>query len=90
MKSNSRCGLRYGRVLLMLAIGCQTAHGAGLWCYEMGTPDVGTASAGMASRASDAGSAPVNQTGGVLRGDLKGRFKDDAFSIVALNMNWKF
>lgn len=38
----------------------------------------------------DAGSAPVNQTGGVLTGDLKGRFKDDAFHILALNMNWRF
>jgi long-chain fatty acid transport protein len=45
---------------------------------------------GAAYEYMDAGSAPVNQTGGVLRGDLKGRFKDDAFSIVALNMNWKF
>jgi hypothetical protein len=38
----------------------------------------------------DAGSAPVNQSGGAVKGDLKGRFKDDAFSILALNMNWKF
>ena len=38
----------------------------------------------------DAGSAPVNQTGGTLKGDLKGRFKDDVFHILALNMNWKF
>lgn len=38
----------------------------------------------------DAGSAPVDQTGGALKGDLKGRLKDDAFNIVALSMNWKF
>jgi long-subunit fatty acid transport protein len=38
----------------------------------------------------DAGSAQVNQSAGPLKGDLKGRFKDDAFSNFALNMNWKF
>jgi long-chain fatty acid transport protein len=45
---------------------------------------------GAAYEYMDAGSAPVNQTGGAMKGDLKGRFKDDAFSIFALNMNWKF
>jgi long-chain fatty acid transport protein len=45
---------------------------------------------GAAYEYMDAGSAPVNQTGGALKGDLKGRFKDDAFNIFALNMNWKF
>jgi long-chain fatty acid transport protein len=45
---------------------------------------------GAAYEYMDAGSAPVNQTGGNLKGDLKGRFKDDTFSILALNMNWKF
>jgi len=45
---------------------------------------------GAAYEYMDAGSAPVNQTGGVMKGDLKGRLKDDAFSIFALNMNWKF
>jgi len=45
---------------------------------------------GAAYEYMDAGSAPVNQTGGPLRGNLKGRFKDDTFSILALNMNWKF
>jgi long-chain fatty acid transport protein len=39
------------------------AHGAGLWLYEMGTPDVGTASAGMASRAGDAATAFANPAG---------------------------
>jgi long-chain fatty acid transport protein len=38
----------------------------------------------------NAGSAPVDQTGGPLKGDLKGRFKDDVFHIVALSMNWEF
>jgi len=45
---------------------------------------------GAAYEYMDAGSAPVNQSGGAMKGDLKGRFKDDAFSIFALNMNWKF
>jgi long-chain fatty acid transport protein len=45
---------------------------------------------GAAYEYMDAGSAPVNQTGGALKGDLKGRFKDDAFNILALNVNWKF
>jgi len=45
---------------------------------------------GAAYEYMDAGSAPVNQTGGAMKGDLKGRLKDDAFSILALNVNWKF
>jgi len=45
---------------------------------------------GAAYEYMDAGSAPVNQTGGPLKGDLKGRMKDDVFNIFALNMNWKF
>ena len=34
---------------------------------------------GAAYEYMDAGSAPVNQTGGPLKGDLKGRMKDDVF-----------
>jgi long-chain fatty acid transport protein len=45
---------------------------------------------GAAYEYMDAGSAPVNQTGGALKGDLKGRMKDDVFNILALNVNWKF
>jgi len=45
---------------------------------------------GAAYEYMDAGSAPVNQTGGPLKGDLKGRLKDDAFNFLALNVNWKF
>ena len=45
---------------------------------------------GAAYEYMDAGSAPVNQTGGALKGDLKGRLKSDAFHILALHMNWKF
>ena len=39
------------------------AEAAGLWLYEMGTPDVGTASAGMASRAADGATAFANPAG---------------------------
>jgi long-chain fatty acid transport protein len=39
------------------------AKAAGLWLYELGTPDVGTASAGMASRAGDAATAFANPAG---------------------------
>jgi long-chain fatty acid transport protein len=45
---------------------------------------------GAAYEYMDAGSAPVDQTGGALKGDLKGRLKDDAFNILALSINWKF
>jgi long-chain fatty acid transport protein len=40
-----------------------TAHAAGLWLYEQGTPDVGTATAGMAARADDAATAFANPAG---------------------------
>jgi long-chain fatty acid transport protein len=45
---------------------------------------------GAAYEYMDAGSAPVDQTAGPLKGDLKGRFKDDTFNILALSVNWKF
>jgi long-chain fatty acid transport protein len=45
---------------------------------------------GAAYEYMDAGSAPVNQTGGALKGDLEGDLKDDVFHIVALSANWKF
>jgi long-chain fatty acid transport protein len=37
--------------------------GAGLWLYEMGTPDLGTATAGRAAMASDASTAGANPAG---------------------------
>ena len=52
-----------GLVVLTLILPGLSARAAGLWLYEMGTPDVGTASAGMASRASDAGTAFANPAG---------------------------
>ena len=45
---------------------------------------------GAAFEYMDAGSAPVNQTGGLLKGNLKGDLKDDDFYILALSANWTF
>ena len=39
------------------------AWGAGLWLYENGTPDLGTAAAGRAAMASDASTAGANPAG---------------------------
>ena len=52
-----------GCVTLALDLALSTAHAAGLWLYEQGTPDVGTANAGVAARASDAATASVNPAG---------------------------
>lgn len=45
---------------------------------------------GAAYEYMDAGKAPVNQTGGPLKGNLKGDLKEDTFHILALNVNWTF
>jgi long-chain fatty acid transport protein len=45
---------------------------------------------GAAYEYMDAGDAPVNQTGGPLRGDLQGDFDGAAFHFFALNANWTF
>ena len=45
---------------------------------------------GVAFEYMDAGSAPVKQQGGPLRGDLKSDFKNDDIYFLALSMNWKF
>jgi len=39
------------------------AWGGGIWLYEMGTPDLGTAGAGRAAMAADASTAAANQAG---------------------------
>lgn len=52
-----------GSISLALVLGLSTAHAAGLWLYEQGTPDVGTANAGVAARADDAATASVNPAG---------------------------
>ena len=49
--------------LVSLLLFTTTARPAGLWLYEQGTPDVGTATAGMAARADDAATAFANPAG---------------------------
>lgn len=49
--------------LPIFALTMATAQAAGLWLYEQGTPDVGTATAGMAARAEDAATAFANPAG---------------------------
>ena len=43
-------------LMAVLLVG-SAARGAGLWLYEAGTPDVGTAAAGRAAMAADASAA---------------------------------
>ncbi len=46
----------------VLVLGVSSAHGAVLWLYDQGTPDVGAA-AGMAARADDAATAFASPAG---------------------------
>ena len=55
------CGL--ASLALNMTLSMTTAQAAGLWLYEQGTPDVGTANAGMAARAEDAATAFANPAG---------------------------
>ena len=53
-------------VLMMMAISLlagSSAWGSGLWLYESGTPDLGTAGAGRAALSADASSAAANPAG---------------------------
>jgi long-chain fatty acid transport protein len=55
---------RYLSIIIFFAF--VTAHstwGAGLWFYEVGTPNMGTASAGRGAIAKDASVASVNPAG---------------------------
>jgi long-chain fatty acid transport protein len=45
---------------------------------------------GAAYEYMDAGDAPVDQSGGVLRGDFKGEMDSNGFHFFALNANWRF
>ena len=45
---------------------------------------------GAAYQYMDAGDAPVDQSGGPLRGDLKGEFDRNDIHFFALHANWKF
>ncbi len=49
-------------ILVMIVFGLfvSPVWAAGLWLYEQGTPDLGTASAGRASMAADASTAAAN------------------------------
>lgn len=49
--------------LLLCCLLPSSALGAGLWLYERGTPEVGTANAGVAARAEDASTALGNPAG---------------------------
>jgi long-chain fatty acid transport protein len=55
-----RCTAWLGIVLILLS---SPAGAGGLWLYEMGTPDLGTASAGRAAMALDASTAFGNPAG---------------------------
>ncbi len=48
---------------LCLALPAPAAWASGLWLYEKGTPEVGTANAGVAARAEDASTAASNPAG---------------------------
>jgi len=50
-------------VLLSTLIAVSPAWGGGLWLYEKGTPDLGTAAAGRAAAAADASTAGGNPAG---------------------------
>ncbi|MEA3468301.1 MAG: OmpP1/FadL family transporter [Thermodesulfobacteriota bacterium] len=47
----------------LLVATCTSCLGAGLWLYELGTPDLGTAGAGRAAMATDASIAGANPAG---------------------------
>ena len=69
-----RCIEWLGIVLILLA---SPAGAGGLWLYEMGTPDLGTASAGRAAMALDASTAFGNPAGmtKLERSQLLGSFQ---------------
>ena len=52
-----------GLALMAALLVVSPAWGAGLWLYEMGSPDLGTAAAGRAASASDASAAAANPAG---------------------------
>ena len=65
--SEKRRNLRYYHCMLLALFGVfllvPAAWGAGLWLYEAGTPDLGTASAGRTALAADASTAGMNPAG---------------------------
>ncbi len=55
--------MAWGLVSLVLSLITTTAYAGGLWLYEGGTPDLGTAAAGRAALAADASTAGINPAG---------------------------
>jgi len=53
----------FGIIVLIWTFLISTAHGGGLWLYEMGTPDLGTAGAGRTALAGNASTAVTNPAG---------------------------
>jgi hypothetical protein len=53
-----------------------SVQASGLWLYEQGTPDLGD--------------ADIDRTGGILRGDLQGKYKKNHIHFLGVNLNWKF
>ena len=49
--------------ILLASLVAPSTHAGGLYLYELGTPDVGAASAGWAARAQDAGTVFTNPAG---------------------------
>ena len=60
MKLINRCMLT---ATILLGLSASTVWGAGLWLYETGSPDMGTATAGRAAMARDASTAASNPAG---------------------------
>lgn len=58
-----RCAARWVAALIVAAAACHGAHAGGISLYEVGTPDVGLASAGYAARAQDAATVFTNPAG---------------------------
>ena len=59
---NYKCRYFWSGILLVSLIASSSQAG-GLYLYELGTPDVGTAAAGWAARAQDAATVFTNPAG---------------------------
>jgi long-chain fatty acid transport protein len=65
MMRNKACGVLSMLlvVTILVQVAVPAAWAGGLWMYERGTPEVGTANAGVAARAQDASIAASNPAG---------------------------
>ncbi|MGI9568275.1 MAG: outer membrane protein transport protein, partial [Desulfobulbia bacterium] len=50
-------------IIFFVVVAAPSTWGAGLWLYELGTPNMGTASAGRGAIAKDASVASINPAG---------------------------